>query len=171
MARSALRASRESVAYEGDIYRIPAPQKRKESQRVPQEQLQAMPGKRARRRTLPFQQVACAAIILVTASAMIYGHVSLTRLTNEVSTQQNALSNLNSEYVALKAKQDQSLSLSYVEQYAQNKLGMVKLDANQVEYVEMNNPDRIEVRQTGASLKGAMSELTKSFSAILEYLE
>ncbi|MGE4548309.1 MAG: hypothetical protein AB7C89_02025 [Intestinibacillus sp.] len=159
------------MAYEGDVYRIPDPRKQQQSLRVPQEQLQAVPGKRVRRRALPLQQVACFALILMTASAMIYGHVSLARLTNEVSNQQGALGDLNSEYVALKARQDQSLSLSYVEQYAQNTLGMVKLDANQVEYVEMNNPDQIEVRQTGVSLKSAMSGLTKSFSAILEYLE
>lgn len=102
---------------------------------------------------------------------MIYSHVNLTRLTNEVSIQQGVLDDLNSEYIALKARQDQALSLSYVEQYAQNTLGMVKLDTNQVEYVEMNNPDQIEVRETGVSLRSAMSGLAKSFTAVLEYLE
>ncbi|MCB6366243.1 hypothetical protein LI291_08670 [Intestinibacillus massiliensis] len=158
------------MAYQGDVYRAPAPQRAGEALHVVQ-QPQVRPRRRSRVRALRLQQAACFTVVLAIAGVMIYSHVNLTRLTNEVSIQQGVLDDLNSEYIALKARQDQALSLSYVEQYAQNTLGMVKLDTNQVEYVEMNNPDQIEVRETGVSLRSAMSGLAKSFTAVLEYLE
>lgn len=168
MARS--RASRESVAYQRDVAYGAAPRRHAQEELHVVRQPQAKPRRRTRGR-VRLQQVACMTLVLSIAGAMIYGNVNLTRLTGEVSAQQSALEDLRSEYTALKARQDQSMNLAYVEQYAQAQLGMVRLDAGQVEYVEMNNPDEIQIRETGVSLRGAISGLTQSFSAILEYLE
>ena len=157
-----VRASRESVAYQEDGYAV-APQR--------QQPLRVV-GSRPKRRAgaLRAQQLACFGLVLAIAGAILYSHMTLTRLTREAATQEAALETLGSEYVALKAQQDRALSLSYVEDYAHNTLGMVKMDNNQIEYIEMNNPDRIEVAQETTSLSGAMSGLVRSFNAILEYL-
>lgn len=158
-----VRASRESVAYQEDAYAV-APRKQQEPLRVV--------GSRRKKRTgaLRVQQLACFGLVLAIAGAILYSHMTLTRLTRQASTQEGALETLQSEYVALKAQQDRALSLSYVEDYARNSLGMVKMDNNQIEYIEMNNPDRIETAQETASLGGMMSGFVKSLSAILEYL-
>ncbi|MBS5704514.1 MAG: hypothetical protein KHW93_11885, partial [Butyricicoccus pullicaecorum] len=94
----------------------------------------------------------------------------LTRLTKEIGEQQAALDELQSEYVSLKTQQEQALSISYVEEYAQDTLGMVKMDPSQVEYIEMTNPEVTEVSNAGATLGDAVANLMRSFTAVLEYL-
>ncbi len=120
--------------------------------------------------TAQAQQLLCAVLVLSIAGVILYSQMTLTRLTREVSQKEGQVEMLDSEYVSLKAQQDRTLSLSYIERYAQNTLGMVKMDANQMEYIEMANPDRIEVSRQNGSLHGAVSGLVKSFNAILEYL-
>lgn len=162
MARR-VRASRESVAYQEDYAAAP--------RREQQEPLRVVGTRKKKRHgALRAQQLACFGLVLAIAGAILYSHMTLTRLTREAAAQESALETLESEYVALKAQQDRALSLSYVEDYARNSLGMVKMDNNQIEYIEMNNPDRIEVAQETTSLSGMVSGLVRSFNAILEYL-
>lgn len=159
-------ASRESVAYQNEFYTSTAPQKHKQ-----QEQLRVVSSRKKRRaRALRTQQLACFAIVLTIAGVILYSQMTLTSLTREASVKQSTLADLESEYVSLKTQQDRALSLGYVEDYAQNQLGMVKMDSSQIEYIEINNPDRIEATQPSSSLSGMVAGLSKSFSAILEYL-
>ncbi|NCB28969.1 MAG: hypothetical protein EOM63_04320 [Clostridia bacterium] len=157
------RASRESVAYREE-YAAVQQQAQSQPLRV------VRPHAKRHMGVAQAQQLLCVALVLSIAGAILYSQMTLTRLTREVSQKESQVETLSSEYVSLKAQQDRTLSLSYIEQYAQNKLGMVKMDVNQIEYIEMANPDRIEVSRQNGSLHGAISGLVKSFNAILEYL-
>lgn len=165
-----MQVSRDSVAYDDEVYRLQKSRRQQSQEALHVVRKQGKTVRRTRRGVFPLQQLMCFALVLFVSGAMIYANVSLTRVTSELAIQQDMLEDLSSESIALKAEKDKSLSLSYVEQYAQNELGMVKLDTNQVEYVEMNNPDQIHVRQTGISVKSAMSGLAKGFNAIVEYI-
>ena len=70
----------------------------------------------------------------------------------------------------LNAKKEQIYNLPYVEEYARDVLGMVKLDKSQVEYVELSNPEVMTVRQEAEYSSAFLSGLAKSFNVILEYL-
>lgn len=159
MARHA-RASRESVAYKEELYRAQAAQG---------EQLRVVKT-RSRRRTLKMQHMVCIVFSMCVAGVLLYGQVRLTSITQQIGEKTEQLDALNNEYISLNAQQGKELSLSYVEEYAQNELGMVKLDNNATEYVEMNNPDRIEISTAKGGIGSAISGFVKSFSMILEYL-
>ncbi len=161
-----VRASRESVAYQ-QLIETTAPL---EKQPVQPLHVIGDRHKKRRVRALRTQQLLCFALVLTIAGTILYSQMMLTRLTTEVSKKESQLADLNSEYVALKAQQDSALSLGYIENYAQNQLGMVKMDNSQIEYVEINNPDRIEVTKDQTGLSGALAAVAKSFNAILEYL-
>ena len=66
-------------------------------------------------------------------------------------------------------------NLAYVEEYAQNKLGMVKADKSQITYVELDEGDRMVVagvrspEEQAEEAAGLFSRLTHSFSVVLEY--
>ena len=85
------------------------------------------------------------------------------------------ITELKSDENALNAKKEQLYNLAYVEDYARNVLGMVKLDKSQVHYVEMDSGDRMvlaEASVSGGGDQGAslLDRLAKTFSTVLEYL-
>ena len=84
------------------------------------------------------------------------------------------IARLQDEEHALNAKKEQMYNLSYVEDYAENKLGMVKLDKSQVNYVEMDTGDRMVLAAAAAQPEQAggqmLEALSHAFSAVLEYL-
>lgn len=125
--------------------------------------------KRIRRAVTPLRVLFTAAVVAL-CMTLLYNQMHLTKLTKEIGEQKTTLENLQSEYVSLKTQQEQALSISYVEEYAQSTLGMVKMDPSQVEYIEMTNPEVTEVSNTGATLGDAVANLMRSFTAVLEYL-
>lgn len=164
------RVTRESVAYQRESY-VAAPRRQQpDPLHVVNPPSKRPKPHRKKRRGLRIQQLACCSLAFIIAGTILFSHMKLTQLTDEASSREAELEKLQSEYVALKAKQDRALSLSYVEDYAQNKLGMVKMDNNQIEYVEMNNPDRIEISEPTSGLGGMLSGLIHSFNAIVEYI-
>ena len=120
-------------------------------------------------RAVTFPRVLFAVLVSGLCMALLYNNMYLTSLTKEIGEKQTDLENLQSEYVSLKSRQEQALSIGYVEQYAQDKLGMVKLDPSRIEYIEMTNPEITEVSGT-ATLGDAVANLMRGFTAVLEYL-
>ena len=120
-------------------------------------------------RAVTFPRVLFAVLVSGLCMALLYNNMYLTSLTKEIGEKQTDLENLQSEYVSLKSRQEQALSIGYVEQYAQDKLGMVKLDPSQIEYIEMTNPEITEGSGT-ATLGAAVANLMRGFTAVLEYL-
>ena len=120
-------------------------------------------------RMLSFPRVMAALALARFCAMLLYSNMNLTRLTKEIGEQETALEQVQSEYVSLKARKEQTLSISYVENYAQNELGMVKMDPSQIEYIEMTKPEVTEVSDT-TKLGDAAANLMRGFTAVLEYL-
>ncbi|HIV62072.1 MAG TPA: hypothetical protein H9746_04380 [Candidatus Butyricicoccus avistercoris] len=120
-------------------------------------------------RMLSFPRVMAALALACFCAMLLYSNMNLTRLTKEIGEQETALEQVQSEYVSLKARKEQTLSISYVENYAQNELGMVKMDPSQIEYIEMTKPEVTEVSDT-TKLGDAAANLMRGFTAVLEYL-
>lgn len=122
------------------------------------------------RRALTLPRVLFAVTVVSLCMMLLYHQMHLTRLTKEISEKTAALEELQSEYVSLKTRQEQALSIGYVEEYAQNQLGMVKIDPSQIKYIEITNPEMTEVSNAGTTLGDAVAGLMRSFTAVLEYL-
>lgn len=90
-------------------------------------------------------------VITVLAVAMIYSQMQLTQITGQIDVLEANISSLQSEYISLKTRQDQMLSAEYVEAYAQEVLGMVKMDYSSVVYVELSNPDVVEIASANSA--------------------
>lgn len=122
------------------------------------------------RRAMTPPRVLFALTVAVLCITLLYHQMHLTSLAKDIGEQKSALAELESEYVSLRTRQEQALNISYVEEYAQEQLGMVKLDPSQVKYIEMTNPEMTEVSGAGATLGDAVTGLMRSFTAVLEYL-
>lgn len=108
--------------------------------------------------------------VVILCMTLLYHQMHLTRLTKESGEQMAVLDELQSEYVSLRTRQEQALSISYVEEYAQKQLGMVKMDPSQIKYIEMTKAEMTEVSNAGTTLGDAVAGMMRSFTAVLEYL-
>ncbi len=96
--------------------------------------------------------------------------VQMTELKGQVEQKQAELAQLNSEYVSLNAKKENSVDLDQVENYAKNVLGLVKMDRSQEEYLELQKTDQVEVNEASSGVDKLVSSFVKSFNAILSFL-
>lgn len=99
--------------------------------------------------------------------AMVFGKVELSKVYSEQSELQEQLSQLNEDNLSLKSELDAKTGLSQVEEYAENTLGLQKLDKSQVEYVEVETDDVIEAVDKDENI---FVSIKKWFSDVLEYI-
>lgn len=173
--------SRESVAYainQIDTSRFeagqPAPAAgRSTAQPKGREQKGGAGGARKKRRKIRLvtpARLLCAIFVVVLCVGMVYSQMRLTQLTNDITKCENTIEDLASAHVALTSKFEEKYNAEFIADYAENTLGMVKMNAGQEEYLEMTNPDEIDVSRDTANLSGAVGGLVRGFTAILEYL-
>ena len=97
----------------------------------------------------PIKVILASALAIAVSVIMIYSQVVLTELTSEVSFYENQLTELNTEYVRLQGELEATTSIKTLEEAAETKLGLAKIDSSQVEYVNLTGADEISVARTG----------------------
>ena len=131
---------------------------------------------RARPAAVPYGKYAVIlACVFAVALGIVASYMRLAAVHLENARLRQQITELKSDENALNAKKEQLYNLAYVEDYARNVLGMVKLDKSQVHYVEMDSGDRMvlaEASVSGGGEQGAslLDRLAKTFSTVLEYL-
>lgn len=126
--------------------------------------------RRSRERIRKLVLAAMIAIVMAGAVGTVVGYIQVTDLTKKVEDKQAQLAQLESECTSLKAKKENSVDLSQVENYAENVLGLVKLDRSQEEYLELQKNDQVQVNEGSSGVEKLASSFVKSFSAILSFL-
>ena len=97
----------------------------------------------------PVKIILASVMALVISVIMIYSQVVLTELTSEVSFYENQIVELDTEYVRLQGELEAITSIKTLEEAAETKLGLAKIDSSQVEYVSLTGTDEISVAHTG----------------------
>ena len=131
---------------------------------------------RARPAAVPYGKYAVIlACVFAVALGIVASYMRLAAVNLENARLRQQITELKSDENALNAKKEQLYNLAYVEDYARNVLGMVKMDKSQVHYVEMDSGDRMvlaEASVSGGGEQGAslLDRLAKAVSTVLEYL-
>lgn len=73
----------------------------------------------------------------------IYTHAKLTWTALQIASVQSQINEENSRTVDLKSKLTQKMSTEAVEDYAVNRLGMIKANRSQINYISMNSGDYV----------------------------
>ena len=97
----------------------------------------------------PVKIILASVMALVISVIMIYSQVVLTELTSEVSFYENQIVELDTEYVRLQGELEAITSIKTLEEAAETKLGLAKIESSQVEYVSLTGTDEISVAHTG----------------------
>lgn len=122
-----------------------------------------------RRKNMAIVRISVLAVmVLALFSAMIYGRVELSKLYSENTTLRSELSVLQSENVSLESELAQQTGLTKVEEYAETRLGLQKLDKSQIEYVEIEEQTAAEpVANDDGNI---FVRITNKWNDLLEYL-
>lgn len=153
-------AKANNLAYDYSIYE-PVPQQ--------------LPVKRIQVRKNNAEKSVSAVKALVTAvaaffllCAILYGKVEISQTFNQTSDLTQQLAVLNNENTRLQTDLEAKTSISNVEDYAENVLGLKKLDISQREYIEIEKENVIGV--VDDSNKNPFVEVKNWVSNILEYI-
>lgn len=79
------------------------------------------------------------------ASSLLYCKAMQVELEAEHASLINQISVLKSENTGMQIKLESKLSLSKIEEYAKNELGLEKLDDQKIEYINFSESDKAEV--------------------------
>jgi len=145
-------------AYEPELQRAEAPKIRHRK----------MPKPKSEAKLRCIKRIAMCILAFAIMFAFIYGKVELSRITNEQSELIAQLAQLEENNRSLESELEAKTSLVKVEDYAENQLGLVKLDKSQIEYVEIENDNVIEVIEKKDD--SLWTSVKNWFDGVLEYI-
>ena len=99
-------------------------------------------------------------------SALLYGRIKVDELDRQISAAETKITTAQSESVRLNMQLDSMISLENVEEYAQNNLGMVKMESYQIEYIDLSGTDKV----TLSGSKTLNADSPSLYSRIMEYM-
>ena len=111
-------------------------------------------------------------IILVSVlAALLLGSVIYTlnrrnSMYNDVTARTNELNLVEAENVRLQSELDSRMSAKNVEDYAENVLGMQKIDSSQIQYIKIQTDDVVSIPEPEES---AITKIKHFFNRCLEY--
>ncbi len=136
-------ANRTNLAYDLSVYE-PKKAPSVPEQKSPEIKMKKNPAPIARKQSA-FKFFVKAVFIFAVLCAVLYGKVESNALFGEISDLEDQLKNLQTENITLAAEYEARTSLKNVEDYAENVLGLKKLDKSQIEYVEISGDSVIEI--------------------------
>ncbi len=112
--------------------------------------------------------LALSVIALALFSAMMFGRVEISKLISEQTTQLEELEKLQSENISLQSELAQKKNMTKVEEYAEEKLGLQKLDKTQTEYIRLETQDKASVVKNDDD--NVFVRIKNWFGSVLEYI-
>lgn len=107
-------------------------------------------------------------LALALFGTMIFGRVEISSLCSEQTRQLEELEQLQGENISLQSELAQKTNTSKVEEYAEEKLGLKKLDKSQIEYVTVDSDSVAKVVKTEES--NVFVKIKHWFNSVLEYI-
>ena len=144
-------------AYEPELQRAEAPKIKHKK----------LPKPKSEARLKCVKRVAFGLIAFALMFALVYGKVELSRITNEQSELMAQLAQLEENNLSLESELEAKTSLVKVEDYAENVLGMQKLDKSQIEYISLESGNKAEV---SAANDNIFTDIKQTMDNFVEYL-
>lgn len=84
-------------------------------------------------------------LALLMFSQVISSYMQLNEVYSSISDANSELSNLRSENVRMQTELEGKASIRNIKDYAENHLGLQKLDQSQIQYIEIQKEDTVEI--------------------------
>lgn len=123
--------------------------------------------KHRNKKTSSIGVVLSAIVVTILLFLLIYGKVQVSALYTQIADEKASVDILQSENVRMQTEIEANMSLKNVENYAEDILGLKKLDKSQITYIQIQNQDLVEVVETEQNIFVVLKE---KFNNIIEYL-
>ena len=106
--------------------------------------------------------------IVALLAAALFGRVEISELYTQRAELETKLERIQAENVSLESEFTQKTGMTKVEEYAEDKLGLHKLDKSQIEYVEVESPEKAKVINSDDT--NVFVKIKRWFNSALEYI-
>ncbi len=113
-----------------------------------------------------FSIVLVSALAVIMLGAVIYSLDRRNTMYNRVSELNSELNLAQAENVRLQSELDSKMSAKNVEDYAENVLGMQRIDSSQIQYIEIQTDDVVNIPEQDESL---LAKFKRFFDNCVEY--
>lgn len=151
-------AYKSNLAYETSPQRIPQPEHKPQIRRVPKKSGYIK----------PYKAILLIVIAVAITASIIYSQAQLNILNDQNNKLIAEYQTQKSENIRLNVELDTVMSLSNVEQFAEENLGLRKMDQNQVEYISVPRGNTIEVPEHKEPT--IFEKIQTAFTNFVEYL-
>lgn len=103
----------------------------------------------------------------VMLGAVIYGKVENAAIHTEITNQTKYVEMLNSENVRMQSEIEEKTALKSIEAYAEDVLGMQKLDKSQIEYVSISTGSVVDIPESEDNI---FVRIKNTLTDFLEYI-
>ena len=111
----------------------------------PQPSIKKVPRKKPADYVRPYKAIVLIMLVTFITASMIYSTVQISEISDDINTLNQELQIQQSEAVRLNAELNMAVSMDSVKTYAEDVLGFVQFDPNQVEYVTLSQGNHIEL--------------------------
>lgn len=113
-----------------------------------------------------FNIILVSVLAAVLLGTVIYSFDRRNTMYNKVSALNNELNLAEAENVRLQSELESKMSAKNVEDYAENELGMQKIDSSQIKYIEIQTDDVVSIPQQD---EGVIAKIKSFFDKCVEY--
>lgn len=152
---------RTSTAYDFSAF-APEPQQPEKKVRV----VHTSDPRKKEDRRFAAKLTAYAVVIVLLMTATVYSRLKLTETKSEINSRTSDLTELQSQNAYLNYQLESLVSLKNAENYAVNQLGLVKMDSNRIEYMNLQDKNEI-VAEQGSEPFGEKVETF--FNAVIDF--
>lgn len=128
----------------------------------------ARPARKAKHINLaPVRTAAACVVGLTLVFSVLLSRAQATSLAAEINRKETQLVELQASYDYLSYTMESRASIGAVEEYATGQLGLVKMDKTQIEYVSLQEGNKVERADQGSDFWTAVQE---KWQSLMEYL-
>ena len=134
-------------------------------------QIRSIQGKKTEKARVPYIKYGMIAVcVFAVLAAVVFFNMQAAELASQNGRLKAELAELKDQEQFLNAKKERMYNLNYVEDYAKNVLGMVKLDKADIKYVELSGAERVSAAAPEENHSQVLAGITRTFNIVLEYL-
>lgn len=104
---------------------------------------------------------------LMLFSLVINSYVQLNEVYSQISAEENTLKDLRSENVRMQTELEGQSSIRNIKEYAEERLGLQKLDRSQIQYIQIQTEDEVIVEEPDQNI---FVQIKRKFNDLIAYL-
>ena len=100
-------------------------------------------------------------------SLVINSYVQLNEVYSQISAAESTLNDLQSENVRMQTQLEGQASIRNIKEYAEDRLGLQKLDRSQIQYIQIQTEDEVVVEEPDQNI---FVQTKRKFNDLIAYL-